>query len=56
MPFVGWVAARGTTRSVLLALIPGGLTAYFAYTFFVVTSRGAFSVSAGWAPALNLSL
>ena len=43
-------------RSLPLALIPGCLTAYFTYTFLLVRSSGPFSVTAQWAPALNLSL
>ena len=56
LPFVGWLAGRGRTLSVLPALIPGALTAYFTYVFFLVSRNGPFSISAQWAPALNLSL
>jgi multicomponent Na+:H+ antiporter subunit A len=42
-------------RSTLSALIPAALTAWFAYTFLLIRS-GPFSVTAAWAPALNLSL
>ena len=53
---VGWLGGRGTPRSYLPALIPAALAAYFTYTAFLVSSNGPFSVSAEWAPALNLSL
>ncbi len=56
LPLVGWLGSRGWTRSVLPAAIPGALTAYFTYEFFVVSGNGPFTVSADWAPALNLSL
>src|SRR3954462_5719033 len=57
VPLVGWLGrGRGTIRSVLPALDPARLTAYFAYTWVLLSSSRAFSVSAPWAPALNLSL
>lgn len=56
LPLAGWLGGRGATRSGLLALIPGGLTAYFAYDLALVSRNGPFSFSAQWAPALNLSL
>jgi monovalent cation/proton antiporter MnhG/PhaG subunit len=56
LPLVGWAGGRGTTRSFLPALIPAALSAYFAYTSFLISSNGPFSVSAQWAPALSLSL
>ena len=56
LPLVGWLGGRGLRRSVLAAAIPGALTAYFAYTSFLVSTHGPFSVSAEWAPVLNLSL
>jgi multicomponent Na+:H+ antiporter subunit A len=56
LPLVGWLASAGAKRSHLAALIPAALTAYFVYTFLLVGSRGAFGVTAHWAPALNLSL
>jgi multicomponent Na+:H+ antiporter subunit A len=57
LPLVGWSGTRkGAVRSVLPALVPGGLTAYFAYTLIRVDSVGPFSLSMQWAPALNLSL
>ena len=56
LPFVGWLGGGGKTRSVLAALVPAGLTGYFAYAWVLVNRSGAFSVSAQWAPALNLSL
>jgi multicomponent Na+:H+ antiporter subunit A len=43
-------------RASLLALIPAGLTAWFIHAFWLVQSRGAFSVTAPWASALNLTL
>ncbi len=56
LPLVGWLGAGGKRRSVLAALVPAGLTGYFAYACVLVNRRGAFSVSAEWAPALHLSL
>jgi multicomponent Na+:H+ antiporter subunit A len=56
LPLVGRLAGRGTTRSLLPALVPGALTAYFAYMWVVVSRSGAFSISAPWAPTLNLAL
>jgi len=56
LPLVGSLGGRGTMRSVLLALFPASLSAYFTYTSFLVSSNGPFTVSAEWAPALNLSL
>jgi multicomponent Na+:H+ antiporter subunit A len=38
------------------ALLPAGLTVYFVHTLVLVNTGGPFSVSAQWAPALNLSL
>ena len=38
------------------AAVPGLLTVFFTYTFVLVSRRGPFSVTADWAPALNLSL
>jgi multicomponent Na+:H+ antiporter subunit A len=56
LPLVAWLGGRGTARSLLLALIPAALTVYFSYEAFLVNSGGPFSVTAQWAPALNLSL
>ena len=57
LPLVGWMGTRqGPIRSALSALVPAGLTAYFAYILTLVNRRGPFSISAQWAPALNLSL
>jgi multicomponent Na+:H+ antiporter subunit A len=56
IPLVGWAGGKRVVRSVLPALIPGWLTAYFTYSFFVVHNSGPFIVTAEWAPALNLSL
>lgn len=55
MPLVGWLG-RGTARALLPALIPAVLTLYFASSFQAVSSGGGYTVSAEWAPALNLSL
>jgi multicomponent Na+:H+ antiporter subunit A len=55
LPLAGWFGGR-RGGSVLLALIPAALTGYFGYTFSVVSRSGPFSVTAPWAPALNLSL
>jgi multicomponent Na+:H+ antiporter subunit A len=56
LPLVGWLGGRGAKGPLFSALIPATLTAYFAYAFFLVSTRGPFSVTAQWAPALNLSL
>ena len=56
LPLVGWLSTRKDPAPVLLALIPGGLTAYFGYTYFLVAARGPFVVTRPWASALNLSL
>jgi multicomponent Na+:H+ antiporter subunit A len=55
IPLVSWAGGRRTVRS-LPALIPGGLAVYFTYIFLVVGASGPFSVTAEWAPELNLSL
>ena len=55
MPLAGWLGGR-RVGSLLLAAVPAALTGYFAHTFSVVSRRGPFSVTATWAPALNLSL
>ena len=55
MPLAGWLGGR-RVGSLLLAAVPAALTGYFAYTFSVVSRDGPFSVTASWAPALNLSL
>ena len=51
-----WLAARRPRALVLLALIPAVQTAYFAYAYVHLTAEGPFTISAPWAPALNLSL
>jgi multicomponent Na+:H+ antiporter subunit A len=56
LPLVGWLGGRRGIRGILPALLPGGLTAYFAYTLLLISRAGPFSLSAQWAPALNLSL
>jgi multicomponent Na+:H+ antiporter subunit A len=55
LPIAGWLGGR-STRAHLLALIPAALTGYFIYTFWLVGTRGPFSVTTAWAPGLNLSL
>jgi multicomponent Na+:H+ antiporter subunit A len=55
LPIAGWLGGR-RVGSLLLAAVPAALTGYFAYTFSVISRRGPFSVTATWAPALNLSL
>src|SRR5690242_1157051 len=47
---------RGWRARSLAAVIPAALTAAFAYAYVVVSRSGPFSVTADWAPALNLSL
>jgi multicomponent Na+:H+ antiporter subunit A len=55
LPLVGWLATR-RAQSLLLAIFPAALTGYFGYTYALVAASGPFTVSAAWAPALNLSL
>ena len=55
LPIAGWLGGR-RVGSLLLAAVPAALTGYFAYTFSVISRSGPFSVTATWAPALNLSL
>jgi len=55
MPLAGWLGRR-RLGSLLLAAVPAALTGYFAYNLLVVSRDGPFSVTASWAPALNLSL
>ena len=54
MPLAGWLGRR--RGSLWLAAVPAALSGYFAYIFRGVARDGPFSVTAGWAPALNLSL
>ena len=56
IPLVSWAGGKRIVRSVLPALIPSLLAIYFTSAFIVVGSSGPFSISADWAPALNLSL
>ncbi len=56
IPLVSWAGRKRIVRSVLPALIPGLLAVYFTLISIVVSSSGPFSISAEWAPALNLSL
>jgi multicomponent Na+:H+ antiporter subunit A len=56
LPLVGWLGRKGPSASFLPALIPAALSVYFTYASFVILRNGPFSVSARWAPALNLSL
>ena len=55
MPLAAWLGRR-RLGSLLLAAVPAALSGYFTYIFFVVARNGPFSVTADWAPALNLSL
>jgi multicomponent Na+:H+ antiporter subunit A len=56
IPLVGWAGGQRVVRSVVPPLIPGLLAVYFISAFIFVSSSGPFSVTAEWAPALNLSL
>ena len=56
IPLVSWAGGSRTVRSLLPALIPGWLTVYFTYIYLVVSGSGPFTVTAEWAPELNLSL
>ena len=53
LPLAGWIGRRPSS-SLWLAAVPAALTGYFAYMFSVVSRNGPFSVTATWAPALNL--
>src|SRR5687767_1892992 len=55
LPLAGWVGRR-RFGAAWLAALPAALTAYYTYTFWVVSRRGPFSVTGTWAPALDLSL
>jgi multicomponent Na+:H+ antiporter subunit A len=55
LPLAAWLGRR-RLGALLLALLPAVLTGYFAYAFFIVSRDGPFSITARWAPALNLSL
>jgi multicomponent Na+:H+ antiporter subunit A len=55
LPAVAWMAMnRG--RALLLSIVPAALTAYFAYTSWLVATVGDFAVTVPWAPSLGLSL
>jgi multicomponent Na+:H+ antiporter subunit A len=56
LPLVGWLGAKSTPRSFLPALIPALLTGYFSSAQRLVGRNGPFTISAAWAPSLNLSL
>jgi multicomponent Na+:H+ antiporter subunit A len=56
LPIVGWLASRRAPQSLLVALLPAGLTGYFGYAYFLLVASGPFTVTAAWAPGLNLSL
>ena len=56
LPAAGWLGSRGGGGARLLALIPAALTGYFTYAFWLVSNSGAFTITATWAPGLNLSL
>jgi multicomponent Na+:H+ antiporter subunit A len=55
LPLLGWIGGR-RTRSSIAALFPAALTAYFTYTCLFVAREGPFSITAEWAPALNLAI
>jgi multicomponent Na+:H+ antiporter subunit A len=55
LPLAGWLGGR-RAGSWFLAAVPAALTGYFAHACLVVGREGPFSVTARWAPALNLSL
>ncbi|MEO8256111.1 MAG: hydrogen gas-evolving membrane-bound hydrogenase subunit E [Acidobacteriota bacterium] len=54
-PVAGWLGSR-RRGSRIVAAVPAALAGYYAYTFSVISRSGPFSVTAAWAPALNLSL
>ena len=55
LPVVAWIATKGA-RAILLTALPVGLTAYFAYVWWLVATTGPFTVTMPWAPSLGLSL
>jgi multicomponent Na+:H+ antiporter subunit A len=55
LPLAAWLGRRRLGPPVL-ASIPAALTAYFIFIFSVISQQGPFTVTADWAPALNLSL
>ena len=56
LPVAGWLAAGGSRRARLLAIVPAALTAYFGFVYRLVSTTGAFTVTCPWAPGLGLSL
>jgi len=56
LPAAGWLGARGSSHSRVLTLVPALLTAYFGFSFWLVSSSGPFTVTVPWAPNLGLSL
>ena len=56
LPVAGWLGGRGARYASLLALVPAALTAYFGFTYWVVSTSGPFTVTLPWAPNLGLSL
>jgi multicomponent Na+:H+ antiporter subunit A len=56
MPVARWLGGRGGRQARLLALVPAALTAYFAADFRRIASTGPFTITAPWAPGLNLAL
>ena len=56
LPAAGWLGGHGARYASLLALVPAALTAYFGFTYWLVSTAGAFTVTLPWAPNLGLSL
>ena len=56
LPAAGWLGGRGPRYARWLALVPALLTAYFSFTYWLVSNSGAFTVHLPWAPKLGLSL
>ena len=56
LPVAGWLGGRGVRYASLLALVPAALTAYFGFTYWLVNTAGAFTVTVPWAANLGLSL
>jgi multicomponent Na+:H+ antiporter subunit A len=56
LPAAGWLGARGSNHARFLALVPAVLTAYFGFTYWRVSTTGAFTATLPWATNLGLSL
>jgi len=56
LPAAGWLGGRGLRSASFLAIVPGVLTAYFGFIYWLVSTSGVFTATLPWAPNLGLSL